>query len=285
MADMPIPVTQLVLDRYYVDEKGTQIDPDKQKLNASITEPLKQFVGGISKFADSDDSDTALEWMVAWAKAGAYLGKIDGKQAEYQRKWDLCGICLAYYKVKDKATPAQKIIIEDWLNTYATRVINFFDPSKHKKNNQYYWVGLAALSAYIVLDKPRYFDKAVNIFLDSLNAINDDGSLPLELDRDDRALHYHCFACMPLMMMAAIREKLEPKSVSWWAPKITALAELSINGLNSPEKFMDIDQESDVEPGAGWYQLYRNKYPDSPETEVEIKDNHRWLGGKVDNWF
>ena len=120
-APVPPPVVDLALERFYEDSAGSIVEPTRLEAN---TAPLVAFVGEVTRLADrahmqrSSPRGTiacALTWIRGWAAGGAYLGKMDGKQAEAQRKWDLAGIALAYLKLKRHASDEDRAVINPWL--------------------------------------------------------------------------------------------------------------------------------------------------------------------------
>jgi hypothetical protein len=69
-------------------------------------------------------------------------------------------------------------------------------------NNHYYWAGFAVMAAGIAADDRKLFDWGVSTYNEAMSRIQPDGTLPLEMARGQRALHYHVFALAPLTMMA-----------------------------------------------------------------------------------
>ncbi len=206
---VPAPVRDLKLERFYEDSAGSVVDPAKMAAHKAETAPLTAFVGFITKQADranrqrSSPVETAkcgLLWIRGWAEAGAYLGTMDSKQAEAQRKWDLAGTALAYLKLRHFATAEDRAVIEPWLVTWAGAARAHFGDPGIKRNNHWYWMGLAAAAVGLATDNDKYWQMAKGIFEDAAKDIASDGTLPLELERKGRALHYHVFALEPLVV-------------------------------------------------------------------------------------
>jgi poly(beta-D-mannuronate) lyase len=118
---------------------------------------------------------------------------------------------------------------------------------------------------------------------DAASDITADGVLPLELERKSRALHYHVFALMPLVVLAELGQT---RGEDWYALSdgaLNRLAEVTMKGIVDPDTFEALagePQEQPVEPGAGWLELYSWRYSDKiPDGLPEIAPGHRWLGG------
>jgi poly(beta-D-mannuronate) lyase len=54
----------------------------------------------------------------------------------------------------------------------------------------------------IAADDHKLFDWGVSTYNEAMSRVEPDGTLPLEMDRGQRALHYHVFALAPLTSMA-----------------------------------------------------------------------------------
>ncbi len=186
-------------------------------------------------------------------------------QAEYQRKWDLAGAALAYIKLKSFASAEQRRVIEPWLMRFADAARAFFDDPKHKRNNHWYWLGLAVGATAIATDSDRHWQMARGIMADAAGDIAADGTLPMEIARGARAIHYHAFAVMPLVVLA---ELARFKEEDWYAMgdgALHRLVDVTLRGLNDPALFdqlAGVQQQRPVGAGAGWLQIYGASYPD-----------------------
>ena len=109
------------------------------------------------------------------------------------------------------------------------------------------------------------------------------------IERKGRALHYHAFAVTPLVVLA---ELAASRGEDWYQfnnGAVHRLAALTIAGLAKPElfeKLTDTEQDNATRPGAGWYQLYRARFPERLKSQHLTSGppqppDHRWLGGDV----
>lgn len=288
----PPAVRDLDIPRFYGDAEGSRIDPiaaEKHKAAvAPLTAFLRQVVADTDKAVRARDGKAAacpLSWIAAWAKGDAWLGNMGTKQAEYERKWDLGGVALAYVKLKPYASAAQRKMVEPWLVRFADAAMAFqLDPAR-QRNNHLYWLGLGLAATALAADSPRHWDAARRIMHEAAGHIAADGTLPLELGRGARALHYHAFAVTPLIAMAEIAAR---RGEDWYALGNGALHRLvatTIAGLVEPERFAVITgtvQERPPGTGVGWLTLYGQRFPERlPGQLPGVSDRHRWLGGDV----
>ncbi len=289
----PKPVRDLDIPRFYANAEGSKTDPELERLHAAAVEPLVAFVREIVDAADKaargnkTRGTCALEWLVVWANGEAWLGQMVTRQAEYQRKWDLAGIALAYIKLRPQARPEQRRVIEPWLKRWAATSRAFFDAPGRQRNNHWYWLGLGMMATAIATDSDEHWQAARAIYRDALRDIQTNGTLPLEMQRQSRALFYHVFAVTPLVMMAEIGTR---RGEDWYGMEKGALhrlVDLCVRGLVSPATFEHIAskaQEKPINTRAGWLPLYRSRFPDRvPSGPLpDVASKHRWLGGDVD---
>lgn len=294
-ASPPPAVRDIKLERFYADADGSIVDPKARAAHRIAVEPLTQFlrhvVGDADKalrrtnVASAGEAACALSWIEAWARADAWLGVMDGQQAEYQRKWDLAGVTLAYLKVRPQATAAQRVAIEPWLVRFADRARAFFDDPRRRRNNHWYWLGLGVAAVGLAADSDRHWQMGHGIFADAMRDIAPDGSLPHEMARKARALQYHAFALTPLVVMAELAAR---RGESWFEDGGGALHRLVLftaSGLADPariEASAGARQELPVNPGYGWRVLYEARFADRlPPGIPDVPAAHRWLGGDV----
>jgi poly(beta-D-mannuronate) lyase len=293
----PAAVRDIALPRFYADAEGSEIDPKLAAAHKKAVEPLTAWLRHVVSDADKawtraklkardESARCALAWLAAWAKAGALLGRMETRQAEYQRKWDACGAALAWIKVKRYATPEQRAVVEPWLVRLADASRAFFDDTGRKRNNHWYWMGLLAGATAIATGSERHWKMAREIMADAARDIGPDGSLAHELDRKGRALHYHAFAAMPLVTLAELAHAVGDDFYAGGDGALHRLAGLTILGLGDPTVFdrrVGEALERPVRPFAGWMQLYAARFPARMQGALpgDPAKGHRWLGGDV----
>ena len=165
---VPSAVKELEIPRYYWDAAGTVVDVRLKAQYDAAVAPLVGFVREVTGQADAAlksaepekrkaSAQCAMSWIDAWARGDAWLGPRITQQGEYQRKWDLGGVALAYVKVRSQATPEQRRVIEPWLTRVADAARGFFDDRDRKRNNHWYWLGLGLGGVALATGKDKFW--------------------------------------------------------------------------------------------------------------------------------
>ena len=265
------PQVDLTLSGYYVDAQHSEVDPTALQAQRDAAAPGRAFVAALARQAnryradpaapdDKAERACAIAALQDWARARALLGRMEGarrgQQAEYERKWLLCALALAYLDLRPAMEPAAHAIVEPWLDEVADAVWSFWasptgQPTAHSHNNHYAWAGLALAASAQATGHAGHWRVAHQVFDASLAAVQVDGSLPLELARGRRALHYHAFAAAPLVVMA---ELAAARGEDWLKPPAGAalqrLVDFILVGLNDPEPIARLAQATQERPTA-----------------------------------
>lgn len=266
---------------YYSDAASSVIDPNLQAQNAAAVKPLNDFAAHVAKMADAyaKDGDAAtarcaLTWLDAWATSGAMLGRmvhVNNDQSDYMRQWTHGAAALAYLRTQAMATPTQRASIDSWLRALSGANLAYWDNPKHKRNNHYYWTGIGIMATAVATRDDALLKTAQGIYRTGIDAIAPDGSLPMEMARKRRALHYHDYATAPLVMMA---ELARLRGEDWYSYRPGALERLAVrvaDGYRDPAWFnaqAGIAQEVATPKGAsGWVEFYRRRSPDPARFE------------------
>jgi poly(beta-D-mannuronate) lyase len=289
----PPPVRNLDIPRFYATGSNSVVDPAALADHDAAVAPLTAFVRRIVQDADKSLRRTGsgqgelaactLDALAAWARAGAYLGIMAQSQAEYQREWDLAGLALAYLKLKAHASPEHRRTIEPWLMRVADAVLAFQTDPKRDRNNHWYWTGLGLAAVGIGSDSPRHWNVARGIMQDAARDISAAGHLPKEMQRQGRALFYHVFSVMPLVVLAELGAA---RREDWYALSDGALHRLvrAVHaGLKDPAPFATASgatQETPANARAGWLQLYEARFPGRlVPPHPDVAEGNRWIGG------
>ncbi len=292
----PPPVQNLELTRFYTDSAGSKTDPALLEQHKDQTAPVRNYLKTVTGEADASfiqeteslgiyRARCALEWLEVWARGDAILGRVIDKQSSAERRWTLAGAALAYLKVKPAASAQQAQVIEAWLAKIARAARGDFERDGSKHNNHWYWLGLGLGATAVATGDEAMWTAARGIMQEAANAITADGTLPLELAREARALHYHAFALMPL---TALAELARARGENWYAfgdGALHRLVAVTVQGIEHRELFKRLsgfDQEQPVNMHSGWFQLYRLERPqDFANVRFELPTGHYWLGGNV----
>src|SRR5260370_29883874 len=107
-------------------------------------------------------------------------------------------IAISYLKVRDsiRVSPDQKHDIPAWIVEVVQQTMNYCDSRRQKEsgdsqNNHLYWAGVEVSAAGIVANNRKLFDWGMDTYREGVAKVEPDGSLPLEMKRGQRALHYH----------------------------------------------------------------------------------------------
>jgi len=205
---VPRAPRDIIADSYYDDPPVySHIDPVKYAAYEAAVGPIEDYLAAVARMASSgkaDDAQCAVHWLAGWAEGDAMLGRIEKEQAHYERKWVLAGLALSYAKVRGAASRDEAATIDVWLKILAYRVRQHSDANNGVRNNHYYWEGLAVAATGAVTGDKADLDWGRKVFTYAEIQIARDGTLPSELARGARALHYHLFAAAPLAMLESI---------------------------------------------------------------------------------
>ncbi|MDB5745540.1 MAG: Alginate lyase [Massilia sp.] len=279
----PKAVIDIDANSYYTDKHRSVIDPVLKARNVAAVKPIDDFLDVLARAASAyqaspaaraGEADCALQWMARWAGDQALLGKMTTRQSYYTRKWTLGGLALSYAKLKPAATGLQQRSIEAWLTALAAATIVHSDAHKGVRNNHYYWEGLAVTAAGAVTGDARLLAWGRKVFGHAMSQVAADGSLPLEMNRAVKALHYHLFAVTPLVMMASI---LDLRS-----PQLDSLVRFTLDGAADPayiEKQTGFVQERATGP-MSWKAIYARQVP-GPASATTATSWQPRLGGDI----
>jgi poly(beta-D-mannuronate) lyase len=199
---------------YYVDALHHSIaDPALLKKNVEQLKPGRDYLAAVTRMTDAAvqgsaaDGDCAFGWLRAWAVAGGFAGNVN-RQGEYEREWTLCGLALAYLKLRDTgrfAAAPGRAEVEGWL-AHLARIVQPISEKEVELNNHAYWTGLGVAAAGVAANDRKRFEWGLSKYDLGASAVLADGTLPLEMKRGRRALHYHFFALTPLVFLAELGE-------------------------------------------------------------------------------
>ncbi len=105
------------------------------------------------------------------------------------------------------------------------------------------------------------------------------------MERLPRALYYHVFSAVPLVLMA---ELAASRGEDWYAlgdGALHRLVKLSHASLNDPaifDRIARVPQERPLNTRSGWLQLYLARFPTNLNApHPVVADGHRWIGGNA----
>lgn len=297
-----LPV-DFVTNGFYADNDPTHsiVDPEKMKAYAESSGPVKRDGDEVVAAADAYRTTGSLaaarcviEHIGANARNRSLTGKMSSNQAYYVQGWVLGAEALAYLKVRNAGVVSkeQADLILPWMKEVAAQAREFYDAKERNdpssQNNHLYWAGVELGAVGIAANSRSEFDWAMKAAREGIAAIRPDGTLPQEMRRGARALHYHLYAAAPLVMLAELGE---PNGIDLYSERAGALKHLvtvSTAGLLDPspfEKGANIKQEMPRSPSGesiGWAQPFNRRFPDPVITRLLAQchnPGYMYLGG------
>jgi poly(beta-D-mannuronate) lyase len=280
---IPSIAPDLTTDGFYRLDDPTHsiIDPARQEAYNKSSGPVKAAGQAVVAAADAyrtkgsrQAAECALKLIDAMAQQHSLTGKMSSNQAYYVQGWVVGAIAIGYLKIRDAhlTTPEQAKSIAEWLVSVGEETKGYFDPRRAKetsdaRNNHSYWAGVEMAAIGVAANNRADFDWAVAAYDAGVSQIRPDGTLPLEMARGQRALHYHLYALAPLVMIAEFGEANGMDLYAHSDGSIHKLADASIAGLSNPEFFTKatgVQQEVPTRPSGdqiGWAPPYEHRFP------------------------
>jgi len=274
----------LAIGTYYVDGKASVIDPKQKaeydKASQAYTDLTRAAALAADAYLDKGSRAAALcvySMLDAAAKADAWDGKMENFSGVYVQNWLLSGVGIAYLKVRPSglSTAAQDADIQKWFKLLAGRVREFFDEEvprlggPQNENNHIYWAGLA-VAAEAIADNDRDAGQwALYTYRMGLANIQPDGSLKAEMNRGQRALHYHLYALAPMILLAELGEANDIDLYAEDNGAIHRLVKFCEAGLKDPtilEKRTGVSQLVELPYSGsdiGWAVPYVKRFPNA----------------------
>ncbi|WP_018604419.1 alginate lyase family protein [Uliginosibacterium gangwonense] len=233
---------------YYTDAANSVRDDAKFKETHALTKPFEDFASQVSKLSDlyleKDEPEAAactITWLERWAKDRAMLGqmvRVNNDQSEYVRTWTNASAAISWNKVREQASAEQRQVIDAWLKEVSWATLGYWSAHpKSKRNNHYYWTGVGVMATAVATTDADLLKEARHIYETGLGEIQDDGELPMEMQRGIRALHYHNFAAMPLVMIAEMARKTGQDWFALREGRLDRLVARVVTGLREPAWF------------------------------------------------
>ena len=255
-ATAPAPVVDLMFDGFYEAGSGsTVVDPAAMERYRAATQTINRFERGLAEMGDAYQADAyrkmgagdpaiaacGLDWLAAWAAGRAMLGTVS-QQGGYVRKWSLGTAATAYLRLRDAAglDPAKRQAVLGWIGDWARVVQTDYSTGTERSsrnNNHAYWAALSVGMAAVAIDDRGLFDWAMDGYRKAARQIAPDGSLPLELARGPKALHYHLYSLEALVPLAELGARNGQDLYAENGSALDRLIGLTLAGLADPAVF------------------------------------------------
>jgi poly(beta-D-mannuronate) lyase len=277
----PVP-SDLTMDGFYRLDDPTHsiIDPVRQSAYTKAAEPVKsdglKIVAAADAFRQTGSRSAALcvvHATAAMAAADSMAGHMSSNQSYYVQGWIAGQIAIDYLKVRGYgfATSDEDAAISSWLKRIAEQTKQFYAKTGKgdgNRNNHFYWAGIEVAAIGVAANDHQDFDWGIAAYKDGVDRIQPDGTLPLEMARGVRALHYHLYAVAPLVLLAEFGETNGIPLYSRNSGAIHRLVDTSIHGVIDPSLFEQktgLKQEIAERPSGdqiGWAPPYYRRFPD-----------------------
>jgi poly(beta-D-mannuronate) lyase len=293
----------LITDGFYSDSKSSVIDPVKWQAYVASSGPIKnlgnQAVAAADAYRTTGSRSAAqctLRMLTTAAADGVLTGKMSSRQAYYVQGWVVGALAIAYLKVRDSGFvhPEDNAKLAQWMKTVTRQTMDFYDaartkPGSESQNNHLYWAGVQVAAVGIVANDRALFDWAVATYKNGVVQITPEGTLPLEMRRGQRALHYHLYAIAPLVYLAEFGKDNGLDLYAENQHALQKLVERSIAGLAGSGYFdsaAGIKQDTPHGPPTAeeisWAKVYVESFPNAQISSLIAQASslsYMYLGG------
>jgi poly(beta-D-mannuronate) lyase len=282
----PIHLTpDLTTDGFYSDAKGSIIDPVKWKAYELSAGPVKKL--GILATVAADaylatGSRQAASCVLTLEKTAALdralTGKMSSHQAYFVQGWVEGALAIALLKVRPSGlvSDADQKLLSDWMKAVSQQTMGYYDREvsankEHVGNNHLYWAGVQVAAVAIAANDPKLMGWAAEAYRNGSRQITSEGTLPLEMRRGQRALHYHLYAIAPLVYIA---EFAEVNGIHLYAENGFAIRRAVARSVAGLEGSGFFDQQTGIKqdlpdgkpPSAeaiSWAKVYLHRFPEA----------------------
>jgi poly(beta-D-mannuronate) lyase len=278
---IPSIARDLTTDGFYRVDDPTHsiIDPVREAAYKASADPVKKAGAIIVSAADSyrttgsrAAAQCVVDLTVSMAQKQSLTGKMSSNQAYYVQGWIAGAIAIAYLKVREThlETPEQDKLIGAWLLAINNQTTAYYDRDSKAgdaQNNHYYWAGVQSTAIGTVANDKHAFDWGIHTYRVGVSQIRPDGTLPREMERGTRALHYHLYALAPMVLLAEFGEANGDDLYALNHGAIHKLVKISVDGMVDPSFFVKatgIKQENSAHPSGdqiGWAPPYQRRFP------------------------
>lgn len=299
---------------YDKDSKSRSIvDPELQADYKEATRPLSRYENTLAKMANryvrsnpprTDIAACVLVWLDSWAREDALLGDVN-RVGEFVRKWSLASMASTWLQIRDEPAldTKRRKRVERWLRTVARAVVVDYtrnSDSPSRRNNHIIWAAWSVAAAGVALNDRALFDWAMERTANTIDDIAPDGTMPLEIDRENRALLYHAFAAAPLVMLAETGAVNGRDLYGARGGIIHKFVARTLDGLKNPDYFERVtgSRQDPVDASAPekntWLPVYESRFgpqkkllrpKDTDQTTPSSPPFLRRTGGDMDLLF
>lgn len=305
-AAAPAPVVSLTFGSRYTDDSKTRSDIDEAS-NAEVDKvlkPVEEFIAELMRMTNTAlvENDTAraacaLDWLDSWATAGA-LSNLETLNVQLAIPARQAGLAIALLQADAVGglDAAKRTRVLGWLKANIEATMLFFDgeaPPNASRNNLRAWAALAAAATGRLDSDQNILDWARSSLELVACQASPDGSLPLEMNRADKAMNYQLHATAPLVVTAELLAATGYDAYAACDGALTRIAGFSLKAAADPavvEQVAGVEQsyqtgKQKLEPFAlAWLEPYLRHQPDAAAEALAEKYRplaHAKLGGNL----
>lgn len=267
----PSPVVKVAHGSRYTADSKTRSDFDAES-NAAVEAALAPM-DELNQILARHANNALIDWfegdpilaraeaacvmraLAVWARADALsnLASVNAKMSMPSRIGGLA-FALSIARPLAPTNPRRDAVIDAWFKKRATEIMTFFDdpntPRRAARNNLRAWAALAVLRIGLTQNDAKMVDWARSSFVTMLCTANKDGSLPLEMERGNLALHYQLHAVAPLTVGAAFLEANSKGIAKECDKALQRVVEFTVAAVADPKKVEKIvGKAQSVKPG------------------------------------
>lgn len=197
------PVAVVMGRNWYGDRAGSQVDENALRAHQTDIQPLRVFVTGLISALEEGQSACAQDNLRAWARAHALLQEPSNFAGVRERLRFGMGISFAALRM-EASGHALDVETRAWIGAINAAIARNFE-KRGIVDNLYVWSGAAAGLANLVAADPHLDAFADKVWRNAIEAIGFDGTLNSELRRGRRALLYHAYYLVGLLILRETR--------------------------------------------------------------------------------
>lgn len=272
------------------DPQRATIDPEAEDAYERKTANMRSYENNLLRMSNDylrtgseKKAACVLDWLYEWAEEDALLGKTNDMGVAI-RQWTLASVASAYAQIQKASLNFKKrSAVESWLKEIADAVISDYPENAkqgRKLNNHLYWAAWAVTITGVALNNHALYDWGIGRVRFAISEqLQDDGTLPLEMARGKKALHYHLFAAVPLIMVAETGARNGDDLYETREGILHRFIHRILEGLQNPYYFEDSAGETQSNLGEihhghlVWMEAYHYRFPSPPM--AKILDNYR----------
>ncbi|WP_051243678.1 alginate lyase family protein [Thalassobaculum salexigens] len=285
---------------------GFYPQPDSWRLAA---EPFFKFEDAVSKLAgryvvtgESYYAKCIADFLSRWAEEEGFLHfeyKPITPQAWFAVESSLFAAGFSYSIVREEireSWPEAARKVEDWLKAASERHAGFHTIALSCCNNHFYRRGLHATVIGIATDDDDLLRFGVSAIYSALREMNPNGSLPREMLRGSRRMHYQNYAALYLVFIAELLERqgYPVYDLTVDGRSLHRIIDYTLDALDDPEAYEEELGEAqdlwfmDDPQYFAWMEVYGARFPS--DRVDRIVRNHRPIynrsaGGFVTLYF